>query len=50
MPLEVAPHEAIGGDADVERRVRGIVGDRGPVLLREREDAENPSDATAPSW
>ena len=42
--LEIATDKAIRGDADFERRVSRVLGDCGPVLLRQGEDAENPSD------
>lgn len=39
-PLEVLADEAIGGSADVEGHLRGVLDDGDAMLLGEREDAE----------
>jgi hypothetical protein len=35
--FEIAADKAIGGDAEVERGLRGVLDDRRPVFLGERE-------------
>ena len=47
-PFEVAPQEAIGRHTEIERGLRGILKDRRPVLLRQREYAEDATDARFP--
>jgi hypothetical protein len=42
--LDVLPDEAIGEHADVDRGVGGILDDRGPMFLRQREEAEDLAD------
>ena len=43
--VEVAPEEAVGGHAELERGVGGLFGDGGTVLPGEGEDAEDATDA-----
>jgi hypothetical protein len=43
--FEVTAQEAIGGHAQVERGLRGLLEDRWAVFLRQRKDAENATDA-----
>ena len=44
-PFEIAAEKAIGRDLELERRFGGVVGRRRPVLLGEREDAEDAAHA-----
>src|SRR5262245_4598466 len=43
--FEIAPDEAIGGHAVIERGLGSIFDDRRPMLLRQGEDAEDAADA-----
>ena len=44
-PVDVLPQKAIGGHADLERRFGGVLDDRRPMFPREREDAQDATDA-----
>lgn len=43
-PLEIAAEEAVGGHAELQGGVRGVIHDGGAVLLRERQDALDAAD------